>query len=118
MNYLNLIQKIEEKFLKKKLPSIKVGDHIRLGVSIQESGKERIQFFDGIVIAYHKANINTTITVRKSLQGIGVERVFSIHAPCITTIEILRCSQVSRSKLYFLRNRTGKSARLKEKFTN
>ncbi|KAL6766066.1 rpl19 (chloroplast) [Auxenochlorella protothecoides x Auxenochlorella symbiontica] len=115
-NFQNIIKKIEYKFSKNQLPEIKVGDFIRLGISIQESGKQRVQPFEGTVIALHKAGLNTTVTVRKILQGIGVERVFPIHASCVTSIHILRRSQVSRAKLYYLRNRIGKATRLKEKF--
>nr|Q9TJQ7.1 RecName: Full=Large ribosomal subunit protein bL19c; AltName: Full=50S ribosomal protein L19, plastid [Prototheca wickerhamii]AHK09986.1 50S ribosomal protein L19 [Prototheca wickerhamii]CAB53114.1 50S ribosomal protein L19 [Prototheca wickerhamii] len=115
-NFKDIIKKIEYKFSKHQLPDIKVGDLIRLGISIQESGKQRVQPFEGTVIALHKAGLNTTITVRKILQGIGVERVFPIHASCLTSIQVLRRSQVSRAKLYYLRNRTGKATRLKEKF--
>uniref|UniRef100_UPI003002CB98 ribosomal protein L19 n=1 Tax=Prototheca fontanea TaxID=2836215 RepID=UPI003002CB98 len=117
MKFKNIVEKVEEQFKKKNLPIIKVGNFIRIGVSIQESGKQRIQFFEGIVIACHNAKINTTITVRTLLQGIGVERIFPIHASCITDIQILRQSKTSRSKLFFLRNRIGKATRLKEKFS-
>ena len=75
-----------------------------------------MQPFEGTVIAQHKATVNTTITVRKILQGVGVERLFPLHAPCVTSIQVLRRAQVSRAKLYYLRTRTGKATRLKEKF--
>lgn len=112
-----VIENIEIKYIKKNLPKIKVGDFVNLGVYVQESGKERIQPFQGTVIACHYAGLNTTITIRQNFQGVGVERVFPIHAPCITDVKILRRSITSRSKLYYLRNRRGKSARLKEKFS-
>lgn len=112
----SLIHKIESNFLKKNLPSIKVGDSIRLGVYVQEAGKQRIQPFEGLVIACNHTGINATITVRKTFQGIGVERVFPLHAPCIATVEVFRHSKISRSKLYFFRGRIGKATRLKEKF--
>jgi large subunit ribosomal protein L19 len=89
---------------------------VRIGVSIQEGNKQRVQPFEGTVIAQHKAGLNSTLTVRKSLQGVGVERVFPLHGPCITSIQIIRRAQVSRAKLYYLRDRTGKATRLKEKF--
>ena len=111
-----LVESIQSGHLKSELPEIRVGDLVRVGVSIQEGNKQRVQPFEGTVIAQHKAGANTTITVRKSLQGIGVERVFPLHAPCITSIQVLRRAQVSRAKLYYLRNRTGKATRLKEKF--
>ena len=75
-----------------------------------------MQPFEGTVIAKHQAGVNTTVTVRKTLQGVGVQRVFPLYARCIANVQILRRAQVSRSKLYYLRNRTGKATRLKEKF--
>lgn len=111
-----LVQSIQNTYLKPELPEIRVGDMVRIGVSIQEGDKQRIQPFEGTVIAEHKAGINSTFTVRKTLQGVGVERVFPLHGPCIASIHILRRAQVSRSKLYYLRNRTGKATRLQEKF--
>ncbi len=111
-----LVEQIQSEYLKSGLPEIRVGDLVRIGVSIQEGNKQRVQPFEGTVIALHKAGVDTSITVRKSLQGVGVERVFPLHAPCITTIQLFRRSEVSRAKLYYLRNRTGKATRLKEKF--
>lgn len=111
-----VVESIQTEYLKAQIPTIQIGDTIRIGVSIQEGNKQRVQPFEGLVIAQHNAGLNTTITVRKVLQGIGVERVFPIHAPCITNISIIRRAQVSRSKLYYLRSRTGKATRLKQKF--
>ena len=111
-----LVEKIQSEYLKSGLPEIRVGDLVRIGVSIQEVNKQRVQPFEGTVIALHKAGVETSITVRKSLQGVGVERVFPLHAPCITTIQLFRRAEISRAKLYYLRNRTGKATRLKEKF--
>ena len=111
-----IVQNIQSEYLKAELPEIRVGDIVRIGVSIQEGNKQRVQPFEGTVIAQHKAGLNSTLTVRKSLQGVGVERVFPLHGPCILSIQILRRAQVSRAKLYYLRNRTGKATRLKEKF--
>ena len=111
-----IVQSIQSEYLKSELPEIRVGDMVRIGVSIQEGNKQRVQPFEGTVIAQHKAGLNSTLTVRKSLQGVGVERVFPLHGPCITSIQIIRRAQVSRAKLYYLRNRTGKATRLKEKF--
>ena len=111
-----LVQNIQSGNMKSELPDIRVGDLVRIGVSIQEGNKQRIQPFEGTVIAKHQAGANSTVTVRKSLQGVGVERVFPLHGPCITSIQILRRAQVSRAKLYYLRNRTGKATRLKQKF--
>ena len=114
--FQNIVELVESDFLKSGLPTICVGDLVRVGVSIQEGNKERIQPFEGTVIAQHKAGLNSTIVIRKVLQGIGVERVFPLHAPCIANLQVLRRAQVSRSKLYYLRGRTGKATRIQEKF--
>src|SRR5690348_11527667 len=102
-----LVQTIQSETMKTELPDIRVGDLVRIGVSIQEGNKQRIQPFEGTVIAKHQAGANSTVTVRKTLQGVGVERVFPLYAPCVATVQILRRAQISRSKLYYLRNRTG-----------
>lgn len=111
-----VVENIKSGTMKQNLPDIKIGDLVRVGVSIQEGNKERIQPFEGTVIARHLAGSDSTITIRKVLQGIGVERVFPLHATCIKSIEVLRRAEVARAKLYFLRNRTGKATRLKQKF--
>ena len=110
-----LISNVEKKYLKNDLPSIKIGDLIRLKILIQEGNKERIQLSEGIVIAKHSAGLNTTITTRRIFQGIGIERVYLIHSPRIVSFEILKSSKVRQSKIYYLRNRVGKAARLKQK---
>ena len=117
MNQSKIIQKIESAYLKNDLPIIEVGDTVKVGVLIQEGNKERIQLSEGVVIAIHNAKLNSTITVRRIFQGIGIEKVYLIHSPRITHIDILRKSKVKRAKLYYLRNRIGKAARLKQKFT-
>jgi large subunit ribosomal protein L19 len=111
-----VVQNIQSGTLKDNIPEIKVGDLVRIGVAIQEGNKERVQPFEGTVIACHRAESNSTITIRKILQGVGVERVFPVHAPCITSIQVLRRAQVSRANLYYLRDRIGKATRLKQKF--
>ena len=111
-----LVQEFQSGTMKTEFPDVRVGDLVRIGVSIQEGNKQRVQPFEGTVIAKHQAGANSTVTVRKSLQGVGVERVFPLFAPCIATIQVLRRAQVSRAKLYYLRDRTGKATRLKEKF--
>jgi large subunit ribosomal protein L19 len=111
-----VVASIQAGHFKPDLPEIRIGDLVRIGVSIQEGNKQRVQPFEGTVIARHQGGSNSTITVRKTLQGIGVERVFPLHAPCITSLQVLRRADVSRAKLYYLRNRTGKATRLKEKF--
>nr|QVY58004.1 50S ribosomal protein L19 [Betaphycus gelatinus] len=112
----NIITNIEKKFIKKDLPNIEVGDSIKIGVLIQEGSKERTQISEGVIISKNNSHLNTTITVRKVLQNIGVEKVYLIHSPRITKIEIIRKSKVRRAKLYYLRYRSGKSTRLKQKF--
>jgi large subunit ribosomal protein L19 len=100
----------------KSLPDIKPGDTIKVHQKIKEGGKERIQVFEGLVIAKkHGKGISTTITVRKVVSGVGVERVFPIHSPAIDKIEVLRHGKVRRAKLYYLRTAKGKKARLKNK---
>jgi len=110
------ITDIEKTFLKKDLPVLKIGDNVRIGVKIIEGNKERVQFYEGTLIAKKNSLINTTITVRKILQGIGIERIFSIHSPKVDSIQVLRSSKVRRSKLYYLRNLKGKASRLKQTF--
>jgi len=110
------IRSIEKSFLKKDLPVLKIGDNVKIGVKIIEGNKERIQFYEGTILAKKNSFINTTIIVRKVLQGIGVERVFLIHSPRIDSIGVLRSSKIRRSKLYYLRNLQGKASRLKQKF--
>ena len=115
---LSLISKkeLETKFLNLNLPSIAVGDTVRLGVSITEGNKERTQFTEGVIIAKKNSGLNCTITLRRVLQGIGVERVYLIHSPKLKSVEILRSSKIKRSKLYYLRLRFGKATRLEQKF--
>ena len=112
---MNIIQKIENKLKKSNIPTISIGDTIKINVAIQEGNKERIQLSEGVVISKHNANLNTTITVRKIVQNIGVERIYLIHSPHIREIKIIRKSKVRKAKLYYLRNRSGKAAKLKRK---
>ncbi|MBE9093803.1 50S ribosomal protein L19 [Tychonema sp. LEGE 07203] len=102
--------------LKKQLPEIYVGDTVRVGVKIKEGSKERVQPYEGTVIAMRNGGINETITVRRVLQGVGVERVFMIHSPRIATIQVMRRGKVRRAKLYYLRDRVGKATRVKQRF--
>ena len=111
-----VVENIKFGTIKQNLPEIKIGDLVRVGVAIQEGNKDRVQPFEGTVIARHLAGSDSTITIRKVLQGTGVERVFPLHAPCVTSIQVLRRADVSRAKLYYLRERTGKATRLKQKF--
>jgi large subunit ribosomal protein L19 len=116
LNSQKTINDLEKNFVKKDLPIINIGDNVKIGVKIIEGNKERIQFYEGTVIAKKNSSINTTITVRKILQGIGVERIFLVHSPKVHSINVLRSSKVRRSKLYYLRNLKGKATRLKQVF--
>ncbi|MEB3282530.1 MAG: 50S ribosomal protein L19 [Lyngbya sp.] len=100
----------------KELPQIYVGDTVKVGVRIREGGKERIQPYEGTVIAMRNGGINETITVRRIFQGVGVERVFLLHSPRIASITIVRRGRVRRAKLYYLRDRVGKATRVKQRF--
>lgn len=116
VNTQKTIKDIENQFLKTDLPVLRIGDNIKIGVKIIEGNKERVQFYEGTIIAKKNSSINTTITVRKILQGIGVERIFLIHSPKIDSMTVLRSSKVRRAKLYYLRNLRGKASRLKQTF--
>ncbi|HIK21508.1 MAG TPA: 50S ribosomal protein L19 [Synechococcus sp. M44_DOE_062] len=115
INAEEIIRSIEAAQMKSDLPEIRVGDQVRVGVRIQEGGKERVQAFEGTVIAMRHSGINRTITVRKVFQGIGVERVFLIHSPRIESIQVLRRGKVRRAKLFYLRDQVGKATRIKAK---
>jgi large subunit ribosomal protein L19 len=97
-----------------KRPAMRSGDTVRVHVKVREGDKERIQMFEGTVIGMHRGGASATFTVRKVSFGQGVERIFPLHSPTIDKIDVLRGSQVRRAKLYFLRDRTGKAARMKE----
>jgi len=116
MNAQAIINSIEAEFIKDDLPTIHVGDTIKVGVKIVEGGKERIQPYEGTVIAKRNGGISETITVRKIFQGVGVERVFLLHSPRIASITVLRRGKVRRAKLYYLRDRVGKATRIKQRF--
>ncbi|MDY7012672.1 MAG: 50S ribosomal protein L19 [Cyanobacteriota bacterium] len=111
-----IIRSIEAEYLKDDLPEIHVGDTVRIGVRIIEGGKERIQPYEGTTIAKRNGGINETITVRRIFQGVGVERVFLLHSPRIANIKIVRRGRVRRAKLYYLRDRVGKAARIAQRF--
>ena len=116
LNTQKTIKNIENQFLKTNIPTLQIGDNVKIGVKIIEGNKERVQFYEGTIIAKKNSSINTTITVRKILQGVGVERVFLIHSPKINSINVLRSAKVRRAKLYYLRNLRGKASRLKQTF--
>nr|QCI08428.1 ribosomal protein L19 [Ptilothamnion sphaericum] len=115
-HYVDIISKIENFFIKKSLPSICIGDTIRIKLIIQEGSKERIQIAEGVVISKNNNQLNTTVTIRKVLHSVGVERVYLVHSPRILEIQILKRAKVRRAKLYYLRNRSGKATRLKQRF--
>jgi large subunit ribosomal protein L19 len=116
MKAQEVIRSIEAEQLKSDLPTIHVGDTIKVGVRIKEGGKERVQPYEGIVIAMRHGGINKTITVRRIFQGIGVERVFLVHSPRVDNIKIIRRGKVRRAKLFYLRDRVGKATRVKQRF--
>ncbi len=112
----NLIKDFESEQLKKELPEIYVGDTVKVGVKITEGNKERVQPYEGVVIAKRHGGINQTITVRRIFQGIGVERVFMLHSPQVASLKVERRGKVRRAKLFYLRDRVGKATRVKQRF--
>nr|YP_010182942.1 50S ribosomal protein L19 [Macrocystis integrifolia]YP_010445131.1 ribosomal protein L19 [Macrocystis pyrifera]WKF19344.1 ribosomal protein L19 [Macrocystis sp.]QVE47541.1 50S ribosomal protein L19 [Macrocystis integrifolia]QWK42383.1 ribosomal protein L19 [Macrocystis pyrifera]UTJ90632.1 ribosomal protein L19 [Macrocystis pyrifera] len=116
LNDKELIDSVESVHIKKNLSKIFVGDTVKIGVFIKEGNKERIQYYQGIILGKNNSGINLTISVRKVFQGIGVERNFLIHSPKFESIEVIKSSRVRRSKLYYLRSIVGKGSRLKQRF--
>jgi len=110
-----IIQGIENAQLKSEVPEFGAGDTVTVQVKVKEGTRERLQAFQGVVIARRNRGLNSAFTVRKISHGVGVERVFQLQSPLIDSIEVNRRGDVSRSKLYYLRDRSGKSARIKEK---
>ncbi|MBT8198178.1 MAG: 50S ribosomal protein L19 [Acidimicrobiia bacterium] len=114
---MNTIDQIESALLRDDIPDFAPGDNVRVDVRVIEGGRERVQAYEGVVIARKGAGSRETFTVRKVSFGVGVERIFPVHAPIIHTIEVLRRGKVRRAKLYYLRDRIGKATRIKEKRT-
>ena len=112
---MDLIKELEKQQMKAEVPVANVGDTVRVHVRIKEGSRERIQVFEGIVIAKKHGGIEETITVRRLAYGVGVEKVFPIHSPSIEKIETVRRGFVRRAKLYYLRDRVGKAAKIREK---
>ena len=110
-----IIDQIEKNQLKSNLPTISSGDTVAVQVKVKEGNRERLQSFEGVVIAVRKRGLNSSFTVRKISHGEGVERVFQTHSPLIESIEVKRRGAVRRAKLYYMRERSGKSTRIKEK---
>ena len=111
-----LIRSFEESQIKSDLPDIYVGDTVKVGVRIREGNKERVQPYEGVVIAKRHGGMHETITVRRIFQGIGVERVFLLHSPQVASIKVERRGKVRRAKLFYLRERMGKATRVKQRF--
>ena len=107
ISFSNLIEGFENEQLKKELPEIYVGDTVKVGVKITEGNKERVQPYEGVVIAKRHGGLNQTITVRRIFQGIGVERVFMLHSPQVASLKVERRGKVRRAKLFYLRDRVG-----------
>ncbi len=110
-----LIQAIEKDYLKTDLPDVFTGDTVKVMVLIKEGNKERTQAFEGVVIRKSGSGTSATVTVRRVFQGIGVERIFLLHSPKVADIKILRRGDVRRSRIYYMRGRSGKAARIREK---
>ena len=111
----NIIQQLEAEQLKQDIPTFAPGDTVAVQVRVVEGERERLQTFEGVVIGRRNRGLNSSFTVRKTSYGEGVERVFQLHSPLIASIQVKRRGAVRRAKLYYLRERTGKSARIKEK---
>ena len=112
---MNIIELIEREGLKKDIPGFQPGDTVRVHVKVVEGGRQRIQVFEGVVIRRQGGGTRETFTVRKISQGVGVERTFPLHSPMIDRIELARQGRVRRARLYYLRERSGKSARITER---
>ena len=110
-----IIKNLAAEYTTRELPDMNPGDTVKVFVKIVEGNKERIQAYEGTIIAEHGSGINKTITVRKVFQGVGVERVFLVHSPRIDKITVQRKGDVKRAKLYYLRERSGKATRIREK---
>lgn len=110
---MTVLDKIEQSQMKKDLPAFRAGDTVRVHVKIKEGDKERVQVFEGVVISVRRAASHSTFTVRKISFGHGVERIFPLHSPVIDKIEVARPGRVRRAKLYYLRGRRGKAARIR-----
>ena len=112
---MGLIEQIEAENMKENVPQFNVGDTVKAGYRIIEGGKERIQNFEGVVIAKKNGGIRETFTVRRLSFGVGVERCFPLHSPRVAYVNVVRAGKVRRAKLYYLRGLTGKAAKIKEK---
>ncbi len=112
---MEILEQIAQEGLRTDIPKFDAGDTIKVMVRVREGDKARLQAFEGVVIARRGGGVNETFTVRKVSAGVGVERVFPLHSPMFASIEVVRRGRVRRAKLYYLRNLSGKAARIKEK---
>ena len=112
---MDLMKALTSQYMKKELPEMNVGDTVRITVRVKEGSRERNQAFEGTIIAKKHGGINETITVRRISYGVGCEKVFPVHSPSIVSVETVRRGKVRRAKLYYLRERVGKSAKVKER---
>ena len=112
---MDLLKAVSDKYLKEELPEMNVGDTVRVHGKIKEVSRERIQVFEGTIIARKHGGIGETITVRRLSYGVGCEKVFPVHSPSIVKVETVRRGKVRRAKLYYLRDRVGKAAKVKER---
>ena len=111
---MDLVKVLSEQQLKSDLPELKIGDTVKVHAKIKEGNRERIQIFEGIIIAKKHAGVNQTVTVRR-IYGVGVEKTFPVHSPNVAKFEVVRSGKVRRAKLYYLRGRVGKAAKVAEK---
>ena len=112
---MNLVDLIEKQYIREDVPAFRIGDTVKVHVKIKEGDKERIQVYEGVVIARKGHGATETFTVRRVSYGVGVERVFPVHSPSVAKVELVRKGKVRRAKLYYLRDRVGKAAKVKEK---
>lgn len=115
---MNIIEQLEREQMRNDIPAFGPGDTVRVEVKVKEGEKERLQAFEGVVIAKRNRGLNSAFTVRKISNGEGVERVFQTHSPIIASVKVVRRGDVRRAKLYYLRDRSGKAARIKEKLVS
>ena len=112
---MDIIKSIEHEQMKNKIPVLNVGDTVKVHVRVKEGNRERIQIFEGIIIKVQGGGVNQTFTVRKTSYGVGVEKTFLVHSPAVEKVEVTRVGKARRAKLFYLRDRLGKSAKTKEK---
>ena len=112
---MDLVKILSEQYMKKELPEMNVGDTVRVFVKVVEGTRERLQAFEGVVIARRNGSVRETFTVRRTSYGVGVERTFPVHSPRVDHIVVVRRGKVRRAKLYYLRNLSGKAAKVKER---